>query len=48
MPRKPKGLTEFENLLRPLTGVTKEQLDAELEKDAKRKAAKRKKPKRKK
>ncbi len=43
MSRKPKGLTEFENLLRPLTKVTKEQLDREIEKDAKRKAAKRKK-----
>ena len=45
MPRKPKGLTEFENLLRPLTGVRKEHLDREIEKDAKRKAAKRKKKK---
>jgi hypothetical protein len=42
MPRKPKGLPEFEKLLRPLTGVRKEQLDREIEKDAKRKAAKRK------
>jgi hypothetical protein len=40
MPRKPKGLTEFEQLLRPLTKVTKEQLDREVEKDAKRKAKK--------
>jgi hypothetical protein len=45
MPRQPKGLDAFEKLLRPLTGVRKEQLDAELEKDAKRKAAKRKKKK---
>ena len=43
MPRKPKGLEAFEKLLRPLTGVSKEQLDREIEKDAKRKAAKRKK-----
>ena len=43
MPRKPKGLEAFEKLLRPLAGVSKEQLDREIEKDAKRKAAKRKK-----
>lgn len=48
MPRKPKGLPEFEKLLRPLTGVSKEQLDREIEKDAKRKVAKKKKAKRKK
>jgi len=48
MPRKPKGLDQFEKLLRPLAGVSKEQLDREIDKDAKRKAAKRKKPKRKK
>lgn len=42
MPRKPKGLEAFEKLLRPLTGVSKEQLDREIEKDAKRKAVKRK------
>ena len=47
MPRKPKGLEAFEKLLRPLTGVSKEQLDREIEKDAKRKAAKRKKRKKK-
>jgi hypothetical protein len=45
MPRKPKGLPEFEKLLRPLTKVTKEQLDREVEKDAKRKAKKKKRPK---
>ncbi len=45
MPRKPKGLEAFEKLLRPLTGVSKEQLDAEIERDAKRKVAKRKKKK---
>lgn len=45
MPRKPKGLPQFEKLLGPLTQVTKEQLDREIEKDAKRKAAKRKKRK---
>ena len=43
-----KGLQEFEKLLRPLTGVNKEQLDREIEKDAKRKVAKKKAAKRKK
>ena len=43
MSRKPKGLTEFEKLLRPLAKVPKKQLDREIEKDARTKAAKRKK-----
>jgi hypothetical protein len=48
MPRKPKGLSEFERALGPLMKVTKEQLDREIEKDAKRKVAKKKAAKRKK
>lgn len=48
MARKPEGLPEFEKLLGPLTKVTKEQLDREIEKDAKRKVAKKKAAKRKK
>ena len=45
MPRKPKGLEAFEKLLRPLAGVSKKQLDREIEKDTKRKEAKKKKRK---
>lgn len=47
MRRKPKGVEAFEQLLRPLTAVSKEQLDREIEKDAKRKAAKRRKKRKK-
>jgi len=48
MPRKPERLPEFERVLRPLMKVAKEQLDREIEKDAKRKVAKKKAAKRKK
>lgn len=47
MARKPEGMHEFEALMRPLAKVPKAQLDAEVEKDAKRKAAKKAKPKKK-
>jgi hypothetical protein len=42
MPRKPKGLPEFQKLLRPLAKVPKRELDREVAKH-KEKAAKRKK-----
>ena len=42
MPRKPKGVEEFEKLLRPLSKVTKPELDREAAKYEKRKAAKKK------
>lgn len=48
MSKKPEGMPKFERLMRPLAKVPKAQLDAEVEKDAKRKAAKKlkkKKPK---
>jgi hypothetical protein len=42
MPRKPDGIDQFEKLLRPLSKVTKPQLDRETAKYEKRKAAKKK------
>lgn len=42
MPRKPKGVDAFEKLLRPLSKVTKPELDHEAAKYEKRKSAKKK------
>jgi hypothetical protein len=42
MPRKPKGVEEFEKLLRPLSKVAKPELDREAAKYQARKAKKRK------
>ena len=42
MGRKPKGVEEFEKLLRPLSKVTKPELEKETAKYEKRKAAKKK------
>lgn len=43
MARKPKGLPEFQKLMRGIAQVPKSQLDTQVEKDARKKAAKRKK-----
>jgi hypothetical protein len=43
MPRKPKGVEAFEKLLRPLSKVTKPELDRETAKYETRKAKKKRK-----
>jgi hypothetical protein len=43
MPRKPKGVEEFEKLLLPLSKVTKPELDREAAKYEKRKVKKKRK-----
>lgn len=43
MPRKPNGVAEFEKLLRPLSKVTKPELDHEAAKYEKRKVKKKRK-----
>ncbi len=40
--RKPEGLTEFQNLMRPLAQVPKRELEQQVEKYEQRKAAKKK------